>query len=556
MAKERIYQLMVRHFGNCNPTRKHSGTIEENGCGKFADISAKALSEIRSMGFTHVWLTGVLEHSTGTSFPHAPADDSVLLKGIAGSPYAVRDYFDVSAELAQEPAYRLKEFKELMDRCKSASLKVIIDFVPNHVARSYASDVRPQLSFGKGDDEHAFFAQNNNFYYLTDGAGPMTLPGGVYEQERQCGKVTGNNAATWRPSLNDWYETIKLNYGHDYTHGGDTSHLGRFGGNNVPDTWLKMDAVLAYWQQFGVKGFRADMAHMVPVQFWSWAIERARARDTEVYFTAEAYDGDPAKLSHGNILHELLASGFDSVYDGDTYELIKEIYEGQKWANDIDEVLWDEQKLHSMLRYVENHDEVRVASRLHWGAHGSMVGRSVAAVSYGLGRGPVMMYNGQEVGEPAEGSEGFAGDDGRTSIFDYWSCPELAKWVNGGKFDGGKLSDEQKQLREWYAWWLGLMGEPAFVRGDVYGLNYFNRDNTNFGRVGDETVSGHWLYAYVRYTDEQAYLVVVNLHPTETLHGVEVELPEDLLIQVDKLESEYRFQAIAPCDAAVVLIGD
>ncbi|GAA5497384.1 alpha-1,4-glucan:maltose-1-phosphate maltosyltransferase [Rubritalea halochordaticola] len=551
----RIYQLFVRHFGNTNESRVPGGTIVQNGCGKFVDITERALEEIKEMGFTHVWLTGVLEHASGTSYPNRPADNPVLLKGRAGSPYAVKDYFDVCPDYACDPENRLEEFKELLARCKSVGLKVVIDFVPNHVARSYGSDVEPDLSFGKGDDVRQFFHRENHFFYL-EGEWKMQLPGGLYEPEVH-GRVTGNNAATWSPSPNDWYETVKLNYGHDYRTGRDTSHLPGPEAelHEVPKTWRTMDAILSHWQLMGVDGFRCDMAHMVPMEFWRWAVRQARWRNPEVYFMAEAYDGDPAKLTDENVLHALLGAGFDSVYDGDSYELVKQIYEGDKWANDLDDILWDERKLNQMLRYAENHDEVRIASPKHWGGHGLKVGVPVTAFLLGVGRGPCMLYNGQEVGEPAIGSEGFSGDDGRSSIFDYWSLPEFCKWVHGGAYDGGLLSEQQKELREWYAGWIQLMGEPAFSRGDVFGLNYINRDNEHFGRAEGEDVSGKWMYAFLRRDQKsgQAFLVVIHFNPWQKAQEVEVRLSQEAREWIGhEVAHKVVIGEMAPCGVEVV----
>jgi len=529
--KAKIYQLMVRHFGNVNGTRAQNGSIEVNGCGKFNDITERALREIQNMGFTHIWFTGVLEHASGTGYDGISADDEVILKGKAGSPYAVRDYFDVSPDLAVVVQDRLEEFSELLRRCSDLGLKSMIDFIPNHVARSYSSDVKPELSFGEGDQPSVFFHPDNNFFYLNEhhGSGPLILPDGVYEREREIGCVTGNNAATWTPSRYDWYETVKLNYGHDYTKGRDTKHLEDLNAESIPDTWVKMDAILEYWQGLGVGGFRCDMAHMVPMPFWAWLVDRARQRERSVYFMAEAYDGDPAKLCDENVLHALLDSGFDSVYDGDSYELVQEIYEHHKWANDLDTILWDEARLHKMLRYAENHDEVRVANPQRFGGHGAKVGRSVSALLFTLGQGPVMLYNGQEVGEPAIGSEGFGQDDGRSSIFDYWSLPELSKWVNGHQYDGGLLSQEQRELRDWYTTLLKKLDRPAFVSGGIYGLNFANLNNAQFGRLVGESVSGHWLYAFLRsdQASGDSVLVVINLHPTQDLENIVVVLPDD-----------------------------
>ena len=537
-----IYQLFVRTFGNSNETRKQNGTLAENGCGKFADISDTALGEIHKMGFTHVWLTGVLEQASGTAYPNRPADDPNILKGIAGSPYAIKDYFDVCPDYALDPEKRIDEFKALLARCEKGGLKVIIDFVPNHVARSYASDVRPSLSFGEGDDRSAFFSRDNHFYYLRNsdpgGGAPLKLPtagkpgcDGLFAQESTYGRVTGNNVVSWSPGDGDWYETVKLNYGHDFTTGRDTSSLpgAEAEPSAVPKTWRTMDEIIAYWQQMGVDGFRVDMAHMVPMPFWNWLLKRAHDRKGEVFFMAEAYDNDPAKLTDGHVLDELLKAGFDAVYDDPVYDILEGLYDSGKWANDLDALTFTGDRFHQSLRYAENHDEVRLASPQHWGGLGMKIGRPVSAVLFAMGKGPVMLYNGQEVGEPAIGSEGFGGDDGRSSIFDYGSMPEFTKWTNGGKFDGGRLSPEQKDLRKWYGDLLVELKKPAFVSGDFYGLNHANNDNPAFGRVGGETASGHWLYAFLRRDPQskQAYLVVANFSGSETLKGVRIKIPDD-----------------------------
>ncbi len=537
-----IYQLMVRTFGNTNETRKSNGTIAENGCGKFVHLTPDALKAIRDMGFTHLWLTGVIEQASGTAYPKRPADDPDILKGIAGSPYAIRDYFDVCPDYATDPDRRLDEFKSLLERCRAHGLKVIIDFVPNHVARSYQSDVRPDLSFGEGDKTGVFFDRDNHFFYLQPdhpgGGPPLKLPtagkpgcDGRFEPETTIGRVTGNNVISWEPSVNDWYETVKLSYGHDFTTGRDTSHLPGPDAvpADVPRTWRTMDEILAHWQNMGVDGFRVDMAHMVPMEFWKWVVKRCRSRNPETLFTAEAYDNDPVKLTDGHVLDALLHAGFDSVYDDPSYDVLEGIYDSGKWANDLDPLTFTGVRFHRSLRYAENHDEVRLASPKEWGGHGMKVGKPATAVLFAMGRGPVMMYHGQEVGEPALGAEGFGGDDARTSIFDYWSMPEFTKWVNGGKFDGGRLSDEQKALREWYAKLIRSTQSRAFTHGEFYGLNHANKDNPAFGRVGDESVSGHWLYAFLRRDSKsgEAALVVANLNPHETLKNLRVLIPED-----------------------------
>ena len=547
-----IYQLFVRTFGNTNSSRIPNGTLEENGCGKFHDISSVALIAIREMGFNHVWLTGVIEQASGTNYPNRPADPLDILKGKAGSPYAIRDYFDVCPDYAVEPNRRLEEFRELLDRCHQAGLRVIMDFIPNHVARSYRSDVRPELSFGENDNREVFFDRDNHFFYLNethDGGGPpLKLPTlgikgclGSFEPESEFGKVTGNNAVTWSPSIHDWYETVKLNYGHDFTQGRDTSHLpdSDTALHKVPRTWRTMDEIIAYWQKMGIDGFRADMAHMVPMEFWAWSVKRARARDPQVYFGAEAYDSDPFKLTSEDVTDALLHAGFDGVYEHPTYKILQGIYETGKWANDLDGGIFLGRRFHQCIRYLENHDEVRIANPRHWGGNGMKVGKPAAAVMFGMSRSAIMLYNGQEVGEPAIGAEGFSGDDGRTSIFDYTSMPEFQKWVNGGRYDGGKLSTKQKELRQWYSELLGLLRESAFERGEWFGLNYANLDSGKFGRDEGETVSGHWIYAFLRHDEQsgQSFLCVANFHPDKDL-AVNIRFTEESLAFMHKTSSD------------------
>ena len=535
----RIYQLLPRLFGNANETRKPGGSLAENGCGKFADINDAAIASLAAMGFTHVWLTGVLRQATSADYSEigAPADDPALLKGRAGSPYAIRDCFDVCPDYAVRPADRLAEFRALLARLHAAKLGAIIDFVPNHVARSYQSIVMPEHTFGAHDDRTRFFDPANNFFWLqrdSPGSGPpLRLPPNRTPSsgELDRGRVTGNNAVTWQPSPHDWYETVKLNYGFDFTTGTHAYPHGDHVSRPIPDTWLKMDRVLAYWQEQGVDGFRCDMSHMVPPEFWEWAIGKARARKADAIFIGEAYDNDPMKVSAGNVMERLLAVGFDAIYDDPAYKKLKSIYDGKGWANDLDDAHGPERVFQSALRYAENHDEVRLAGDGQWGRVGAEVGRAVSAILFGLSRGPVLLYSGQEVGEPARGAEGYGGDDARTTIFDYWSMPELVKWVNGHRYDGAPLSTAQRELRDFYARLVRMVGEPAFRDGDFHALNHANIPNENYGRLPGETASGHWLYAFLRNdpASGQRFLIAANLHPTEPLNNVRIQLPADTL---------------------------
>lgn len=566
----RIYQLMPRLFSNTNETRKVNGTRDENGVGKFADINSAALKGIADLGFTHVWLTGVLNQATATDYSAIgyPADDPALLKGIAGSPYAVRDLFDVSPDYAVVPSNRREEFRALLDRAHDAGLKVIIDFVPNHVARCYHSQVKPELTFGRTDQPEHFFSPAHNFFWLQadspGGGAPLRLPREdgttqAYLPESEHGRVTGNNAVTWTPSINDWYETVKLNYGFDFTNGHRAYPHAADPSLAVPDTWAKMDAAIEWWQGLGVDGFRCDMAHMVPPDFWAWMLDRARSRFPETCFVAEAYDNDPMKVGPGNVMLDLLAAGFDGVYDDPSYKVLKGMYDGGNWANDLDTALAPADRefiFRNSLRYAENHDEVRLAGRHQWGGIGPAVGKPVSAILFGVGNGPLLVYSGQEVGEPAHGPTGFGGDNARTTIFDYWSMPELAKWVNGHRYDGGRLSPEQQDLRAFYGRLVRLMGEPAFRDGEFFALNYANHHNGAFGRTWGESFSGHWLYAFLRsdLATGQRFLCVVNLNRGETLRDVHVHLPSEAIAFIglqpdDAVSYRERLSANPPAPA-------
>lgn len=301
MAKKSIYQIFTRLYSNACAMRKHNGTMEENGCGKFNQINAAALQSIADMGFTHVWFTGIVRHASTTNYPFIthPANANVV-KGRAGSPYAICDYYDVDPDLAENVSDRMQEFCSLVQRTHAAGMKCIIDFVPNHVARNYHSDARPCVAdFGQDDNTSAFFAPQNNFYYLGEAfASPVTDKDLPYSEIPA--RASGNDAFTPCPSINDWYETVKLNYGRNPTDG--SLHT-----SPIPDTWLKMLDILRFWAGKGIDGFRVDMAEMVPVEFWQWAIHQVVAEYPHIFFVAETYCVQQYK--------NYIEAGFDLLYD-------------------------------------------------------------------------------------------------------------------------------------------------------------------------------------------------------------------------------------------------
>jgi glycosidase len=515
-----IYQMMVRLFGNKNTTNKTYGTKEENGTGKFNDVTDTALQELKQFGSTHIWYTGVLEHATMADYTAygITMDDPDVVKGRAGSPYAVKDYYDVDPDLAVDVKNRMTEFESLVTRTHKHGLKVIIDFIPNHVARTYYSDAKPAgvKGFGEEDNKDKAFDPQNDFYYLPGNS--FIVPDGInaggdtFQHPLKDGKfdetpakVTGNNVFAAKPKIDDWYETIKLNYGVDFQDNKKTYF------DPVPPVWIKMRDILKFWAGKGVDGFRCDVAEMVPVEFWGWVIPQVKEVNPNLVFIAEAYD--PKEY------HKFLTEGkFDFLYDKvGLYDGLKRLIRNEP-KGDIKEIkhVWSKESRgfsSNMIRFLENHDEERIASAGFagnpWYAKPAMV------ISATLSSGPVMIYFGQEVGEPGKGVEGFGGEDNRTTIFDYWGVPEHQKWMNEGLFNGGKLSEDQKKLRSFYQTLLNFSKQnKAVSAGKFYELNNQSEFNNRH-------------YAYIRFNEKDRVLVVVNFDREQPLK-TSIRLPEDL----------------------------
>jgi glycosidase len=501
-----IYQMLPRLFGNTNSNNKIYGTKAENGTGKFNDINDLALQEIKKLGVTHIWYTGIIEHATITDYSSygIKVDDPDVVKGIAGSPYAIKDYYDLDPDLAVNVESRMQEFEALIKRTHTNKLKLIIDFIPNHVARTYHSDAKPKnvKDFGEEDDVSKAFSPRNDFYYIPNqqfvvpkgyqaGGSNFSSPlkDGIFSENPA--KATGNNVFKANPSIDDWFETIKLNYGVDVE-----NNKNYF--NPIPPVWFKTRDILLYWAKKGVDGFRCDVAEMVPVEFWAWVIPEVKKVNPDIIFMGEAYDPTKYELY-------VKTGKFDYLYDKvGLYDALKRLIKNDSNANvkDIDHVISKESVNipNNMLRFLENHDEERIASKSF--AKSPLNAWPAMVLTATLGNGPVMIYFGQEVGEPANGMEGFGGDDGRTSIFDYWGVPNHQRWVNGGTFDGGKLNREEKELRFNYQKLLQFAANnPAIKYGKTISLNAIK---------GQGEILGKNVYAYLRVHQNNGVLVIAN----------------------------------------------
>lgn len=513
-----IYQVLVRLFGNRHLENKYYGSLQENGVGKFNDISAVALDSIRALGVTHIWYTGVLEHATMTDYTKygIALDDPDVIKGRAGSPYAVKDYYDVDPDLAVDVRDRMQEYEALIKRTHDHGLKVIMDFIPNHVARGYHSDRKPEhvIDFGARDDINKKFSPQNDFYYLPGTvfkvpAGVNSGGAGFHSPLKDGGfkeipaKVTGNNVLRPDPALDDWYETIKLNYGIDLFDG-DKTHF-----DPMPPVWGKMRDILLYWASKGVDGFRCDVAEMVPLAFWHFVIAAVKEKYPGVIFIAEAYD--PAKYSAFTA-----PGGFDYLYNKvGLYDELKPIIKGDSAADtkSIAACLTRQEPISGhLLNFLENHDEERIASSEFAGdAFWGEAGMGVAATAT---TGPVLIYFGQELGVAAESREGFGGADGKTTIFDYWGVPVFQKWVNQGKFDGGGLTDEQLNLRLFYQQLLLLtQNHSAISNGRLAILK-----GSDTGKLG---------FCYLRYDQNETLFFAANFDHKMPLHTA-MNIPDSI----------------------------
>lgn len=505
-----IYQLFPRILTNDTPDCVAWGSIEKNGCGKFNQITPEVIKSIGELGVNCLWLTGVIEMATKTDFSDygIPADNPNVVKGEAGSPYAIKDYYDVSPSLAENVAERMSEFENCVDRIHAGGMKVIIDFVPNHTARRYHSDVAPKgiKDFGADDDIRMFFTPSNNYYYI-----PNQRFSPYFSLDREGNepyvefpaKATGNDCFTAFCHETDWYETVKLNYGVDYF-----DHSEHF--DPIPDTWMKMLHILRFWASKGIDGFRCDMVFMVPLAFWHWAIPQVKKDYPGIIFIGEIYDV--------GLYRPFLDYGcFDYLYDKvNLYDTLVGIETRHVSAACLTGCWQTVDGIgERMLNFLENHDEVRFASKAYAGDPMRVVPSLVTGAM--MTKGPYMIYYGQELGEPAADNEGFAGDNDRTTIFYYWSLATLRRWYAGGKCDGSMLTPQEKWLRGFYAKVLRLCNENAALReGGFFDLMYVNLQNPGF--------DPHGQFAFFRYHEDEVLLIVANFEHKDVI--VDINVPE------------------------------
>ena len=524
-----IYQVFTRLFGNRNTARVPNGTLRVNGTGKMSDFDAERLRRIHGMGFTHVWYTGVIRHATATDYSKhgIPRQHPSVVKGVAGSPYAITDYYDIDPDLADDIDQRMSEFQQLVERTHQAGMKVIIDFVPNHVAREYHSIMKPEgvRDLGEDDDTGKHFSPTNNFYYCPGQPfiSPVQPKEGEEPYVENPAKCTGNDRFDNCPGRNDWYETVKLNYGIDYCDAGGRSY--HF--DPVPNTWVKMTDILLYWASKDIDGFRCDMAEMVPPAFWAYATRIVKEHYPRIVFIGEVYDT--------NQYRTYIQSGFDYLYDKvGMYDCLRDVICDRRPASSIT-YYWqhvDDIRPH-MLYFLENHDEQRIASDFFCGSGAKAIPAVIVAAL--MGNNPFMVYAGQEFGERGMDAEGFSGRDGRTTIFDYWCVDTIRR----GYFDRRHLSQDEMHLQLKYQQILHIANREAAVReGEFFDLMYVNPQTWKFNPRHE--------YAFLRKFEDEVLLVVANFGPDRVNTSVNIPahafdflgLPEKEVRAIDLLTGQ------------------
>jgi glycosidase len=498
-----IYQLPIRTWG------AHSQGLA--GRGKVTDISDEILKKLALFGIDYLWLTGVMEAASSDVL------DEDIIKGDAGSYYAIYDSWDVSPQIGT-----MNEFEDLVKRAHSHGLRILIDLVPNHTARDHRTDVlcKSKMDFGDQDRQDTFFDVNNNYYYVLNtvftppgmfGKGDRRYDRDIFRdgvQYESPAKVTGNDVISSHPSISDWFETVKLNYGYNLL-----GSRGYF--DPIPRTWTQISDIAKYWLEKGVDGFRIDFAHAVPIEFWRYFAEKVRDVKGDAFLLAEAYESDLSMKLPGFTYQAMYEAGFDSIYNSSLYWNFRnqatepgnrEFFRTENTVIDRD---WVGESGAMFTHYMENHDEVRLASRHFAVGLASREQRAELGLAYtsflSLLPGHMLIHGGQELQEDAGVYGSFAGDNGRTSIFDFVYQPQVLAWLRKD------IKPHFLAFRDKYRRLLALKSQSPFRLSHSNNVpTYRNLYATNYKKE-----QNRWVGAYVRFDGSDRYLVVINSDPFE-----------------------------------------
>ncbi len=519
MSKYIIYQILPRLWGNVNGKNRQNGSLKDNCSGKFSNIDTKTLEYVKSLGVSHIWFTGIIRHATTEDSSGCIPSSKDWVKGRAGSPYSITDYYDVNPYLADVPENRLEEFKALVKRTHDAGLKVIIDFVPNHVARDYgkitAAHPAPtgMDALGANDDKTVHWKAENDFFYYPGNSLKLPIQNQTYTESPA---MASGNAYTAAPGVNDWYDTVKLNYCDFHT-----------------GTWDKMFDIVSWWASLGVDGFRCDMVELVPPEFFKWMIAKIKKAYPKLLFIAEIYQKD----QYAKYIREV---GFDLLYDkSGIYDVLRDIVAANVTDNGMPiedwqsakRLTWNWQSLGDlqpyMLNFLENHDEQRFASDF-FGKKAENAFSALYASTF-FNKSSFMLYAGQEIGERGMDKEGFSGTDGRTSIFDWWSPSSLNKLYRFIHGEEEALTDAEKRLLNKYRFVLTTAASNlAMSEGMTYDLCYCNLSSDGFNP------DRH--FAFLRDFKEETLLVVCNF--SKCASELDIYIPEHAFKWMELAETE------------------
>ncbi len=283
-----------------------------------------------SCGFDLVWLMGVWrpsEYSKAIATSHQGLRSSFLEhvevvnpSDVASSPYSIPSY-TINEALGGEGELRL--FRE---KLKSHGIKLMLDFVPNHLALD--NEWLP---------EHPeFFVPLSAEEYLLEPESGFEYKKGSY---LACAKD---------PYFPPWTDTLQLNYAHPATRQMMTENLFKI--SSLCDA-VRCDVAMLILKNV----FNMTWSHLkqpMTEEFWAGAIRAVKERQPDFLFLAEAY---------WNKEWELQQQGFDFTYDKPFYDHIchepinVEKLKGHMLAE------WEYQK--HLCRFIENHDEPRAAQK-------------------------------------------------------------------------------------------------------------------------------------------------------------------------------------------------
>ena len=296
------------------------------------DAFTADIPKLKDLGVKIIWLMPI--HPISMEKRKAQGDllvadieDPEERKKYLGSPYAVANYTEVNPDLGT-----MEDFGELVETAHQNGMYVIIDWVPNHT----------------GWDHH--WITEHPEYYTKNDKGEITDP-------------IQDNGEPW-----GWTDVADLNY------------------DNQEMRKAMINEMLFWVTEQNIDGFRCDVAHGVPLDFWQTAIPRLRS-EKEIFMLAEA---EIPALMQGNDL-------FDMSYAWEGHHVLNQIAQGKenvkRFDRYMDSLSVKLEKDDILMNFVTNHDENAWAGPLR--ERMGDASKAMTALSYCM-PGMPLIYSGQE----------------------------------------------------------------------------------------------------------------------------------------------------------------